>query len=629
MKKFYCIVLMLLLATVISNAQQTQTLKELSAKAGSSEYTRHTSIQPMDPVIPPAGAREVEGEVSNAPAVPTFPASQEVTVPSSGEFSAHFTGGGSRDVTDLECPTNSLYSQTPDGVNAWSYVGGYAFYDNVLITPLGSITSITWWMSEEDVEPSLTFDIIIRPDNAGEPNMGVTKYVFSGLVAGVDVTVTNTGEIPWWGDPVYEYTYQFPFPLNIIGGDWVGIADFPDNGFHHYWLTSSDGDNQMYLPDGDYFESTDLSFCLQGRISDLVCPTESVFSQLPAGLGGWTTAVQGFEYDNVYNPTNTPMAVGSLTWWMQPDIGSTTPTFDIVVREDNSGEPGALIYSFNDVTATETSTGEFFGVWETYEYTYNFPSMLIIDADDWIGISYDPATYGYHFWCISREGDGQHVFTNDDIVYGLNVDDFAFCLGAYEYNLFCPDESVYAQIPIGLDGWSTTDGFVFYDNILSPTYYPIGSITWWMLERTLVPTLTFDIIFREDNGGIPGNIIASFTGLTVPGVNTGEIGLYQGGWPIYEYTYTFPTPVELDANDWVGIADYPDDLGVFHHYWCMSDDGDGQIYGLDSGGSGYFYTPDLAFCLSPAPIIPISNWAIGIGIFLIIAFTVLRFRKLF
>ena len=393
-----------------------------------------------------------QSNVGSVP-VPAWSASQEVTVPSSGSFTASAADGGSRAMTDLECPSNSVYSQTPDGLNAWSYIGGYAYYDNVLTTPSTLVSSITWWMRETAAQSPLSFDIMIRPDNAGEPNMGVTKYLFTGLIAGVDVIATNTGETGW-GYPVYEYTYQFPSPLNIVAGDWIGIADFPDGDHHHYWLTSSDGDNQMYLPHIDDFQAPDLSFCL----------------------------------------------------------------------------------------------------------------------------------------------------------------------GPVEYA--CPDQSIYSQVPDGLDGWWSINGAVVYDNILSSFITPISSISWWMMEDHAIGNLTFDIIFRENNAGVPGNIIASFTGLTIPATNTGTSIL---GYPVFSYTYTFPAPVDISFGDWVGIADYPDNS--IHHYWCTSSDGDGTGYGRESDGSGYPLTEDFAFCLSPAPLTPLSGWAIGIGVFLIVAFTVYRIRR--
>jgi hypothetical protein len=382
--------------------------------------------------------------------VPTWAASQENTVPAPGQFAASLTGEGSRDVTDLECPPNSVYSQTPDGQDAWSYIGGYAFYDNVLTNPGTPVTSITWWMLEGYSVANLTFDIIIRPDNAGEPNMGVTKYLFTNLT----ITGTNTGETSF-GYPVYEFTYDFPAPLNIVAGDWIGIADFPDNGHHHYWSTSSDGDGQMYLPDGDYFENTDLAFCL-----------------------------------------------------------------------------APLAYS-------------------------------------------------------------------------------------------CPVESIYSQVPDGLNGWWSINGAVIYDNILSSFIYPVTSITWWYMEYESIGNLTFDIIFRENNAGVPGNIIASFTNLTVPGTPTGTS---INGYPVSTYTYTFPAPVDISYGDWVGIADYPDDF--IHHFWCTSSDGDGAGYAIDpTAPENYPLPTDYAFCLSPAPLTPLSSWAIGIGVFLIVAFTVYRIRR--
>jgi len=185
-------------------------------------------------------------------------------------------------------------------------------------------------------------------------------------------------------------------------------------------------------------------------------------------------------------------------------------------------------------------------------------------------------------------------------------------------DLLCPDGSYYSQTPDGLNGYSYIGGYYYSDNLITTPMIPITSITWWMLELSYEPGLTFNIYIQSDNGGQPGAMIASFTNLTIAGTNTGEISY---DYPVYKFTYTFPYPVSLSAGDWIGIMDLPDN--VHHHYWASSSDGDLYCW----YGEGYSTTTDLAFCLGSTAEIPLSNWAVGIGIFLILSFALIRLRR--
>jgi hypothetical protein len=190
-------------------------------------------------------------------------------------------------------------------------------------------------------------------------------------------------------------------------------------------------------------------------------------------------------------------------------------------------------------------------------------------------------------------------------------------------DLICPTGSIYSQLPDGIQAWSSSGGFYFCDNVIVAPGAPVTSITFWMLEGTIYNPLNVDIHFRQNAGGIPGPVIASFPGLWLTGVPTGET--YYGIAAI-AYTYILPVPVTLAAGDWVGIADYPDEIGIHHHYWLTSSDGDGSMYFTE--GNQYYY--DLSFCLGGGgiPETPVSNWALIIGVILIGTFVIVRFRRL-
>lgn len=192
-------------------------------------------------------------------------------------------------------------------------------------------------------------------------------------------------------------------------------------------------------------------------------------------------------------------------------------------------------------------------------------------------------------------------------------------------DLVCPPGSVFSQTPNGTGGFLPFDGVVIYDNIPTTLGVPVGSITIWATEQEgPVCTPTFDIIIREDNAGNPGAVIASYTNLTIPEVNTGET---FGGGIIYSYTYNFPAPLALQSGDWIGFANYQGTSTC--RGYLMSTDGDNQCIAFNPE-IGFRAEPfDVSFCLGPVPpVTPLSGWAIGLGVFLIVAVTLIRLKRI-
>jgi hypothetical protein len=189
-------------------------------------------------------------------------------------------------------------------------------------------------------------------------------------------------------------------------------------------------------------------------------------------------------------------------------------------------------------------------------------------------------------------------------------------------DLTCPSGSLYSQVPDGLNAWSTINGYYLCDNVITAPTGPVASITFWMLELVPFNPLNVDIHFRQNSGGVPGTDIATFPGLMLPGIPTGE---FFSGFPVLSYTYVLPTPITLAAGDWVGIADYPDT--DHHHYWLTSSSGDNSMYLTN----GEVQPNDLAFCLGGAnpSEVPLSPVAIVIAIALIASTVLIRNRRYF
>jgi hypothetical protein len=217
---------------------------------------------------------------------------------------------------------------------------------------------------------------------------------------------------------------------------------------------------------------------------------------------------------------------------------------------------------------------------------------------------------------------GQNAVSLQDI-YGENIQ------GREIGDLTCPPGSIYSQLPDGINGWTGNFGYIFYDNVLSVTGSAATSVTFFLIESIEYEPLYMDIIIKGDNAGVPGNIKYAFYNVPVNKVATGETSF---GFPVFTYTYTFPSPINIVVGDWVGYYAYPITGGGFadaHHYWMTSSDGDGESYFDET--SLVLYLNDFSFCLGyesgPADI-PLSGWAIAIGIALIVASTIIRYRRI-
>jgi hypothetical protein len=193
----------------------------------------------------------------------------------------------------------------------------------------------------------------------------------------------------------------------------------------------------------------------------------------------------------------------------------------------------------------------------------------------------------------------------------------------------CPGNSIFSQIPystpytwFGDDTYSYTriaDDFTVTD--------PIGAMRFWGVNYFTCPTgssVDFIIKFYQRNlvdPTIPGNEVASFNVTAVPQpVNIAE---WPSSYP-YQIDVTFPGGVTL-TDGWISITrTNATDGCTFGWMGTLPETGNSASYNgtwVVSGGI-------LAFCLSPSPIIPVSNWAIFAGLLLIGTFIVIRYRRI-
>ena len=160
-----------------------------------------------------------------------------------------------------------------------------------------------------------------------------------------------------------------------------------------------------------------------------------------------------------------------------------------------------------------------------------------------------------------------------------------------------------------------------YDNF-SGIVGGITDIEWWGATGTAGSTCnenpkSFEVSFYNDNAGNVGTLIASYN-ISATGTASGS---YFGALPVLKYSFSLPTPVSGVSEGWVSIQGNP--AGSCEFYWITSPYGDGKAF---TEGSKGMISNDLAYGLFANPSIPISDWAIYIGIFLIAGAIVVRYK---
>jgi len=138
---------------------------------------------------------------------------------------------------------------------------------------------------------------------------------------------------------------------------------------------------------------------------------------------------------------------------------------------------------------------------------------------------------------------------------------------------------------------------------------PIGDVSFWGLSLIYAggwtegsPALVFDVIFYEDNAGVPGAVVATFTGLEATYEDT---GLDYIGFSMYKWSITLPDSVELAAG-WISIqSELPADSSNL--MWATGPDGN-----LNGRQNGANIGVNFAYDLGKAEVAPPGgNWPPG------------------
>jgi hypothetical protein len=154
---------------------------------------------------------------------------------------------------------------------------------------------------------------------------------------------------------------------------------------------------------------------------------------------------------------------------------------------------------------------------------------------------------------------------------------------------------------------------------------PFSSLRIWggdFYGCSLGPVESFDIKIWDGEPWASGNLIYS---ATLNGT-TSTIGFNILSTDVYQIDFDLGSTI-TQLNGWIGVTrnNASCDQGFAWACYNYNTTGNSIIY----DGSWYSAYSDMMFCLGEAvpQEVPVSNWALFIGLGLIIMFTVIRFRK--
>jgi hypothetical protein len=187
--------------------------------------------------------------------------------------------------------------------------------------------------------------------------------------------------------------------------------------------------------------------------------------------------------------------------------------------------------------------------------------------------------------------------------------------------ILCPEGSLFSHQVNYVNGISALSGiFQVYDQIEPAPGAPVGQVIFYGVANGEFDR-NFTVSFYLDNAGSPGSLITSYTSF-LTGVNTGETAF---GLTIYSYTFVLPTSITINAEEFISV----EAANGENWFWMTGSGGNGCFLQVNGLGYNCEYG-DMAFCLLGGEVapVPITNWALFIGIGLILVFAIVRFRKL-
>ena len=178
--------------------------------------------------------------------------------------------------------------------------------------------------------------------------------------------------------------------------------------------------------------------------------------------------------------------------------------------------------------------------------------------------------------------------------------------GTKDFDLECPPQAIISQPPVDASSTYLADeekGFVLFQSFAQPFVMNITGLRFWSVNAyfsygswyncTGADPKTFNVCFYEDDNGLPGAMLEEFT-LELSRNNTGE--MYNGIFPVYEYTAAFPSTVTL-TEGWFSVQALQDPLYCWSLFLNEKDGTVGACLQWDGSEFSALDNP-LGFCFT-------------------------------
>jgi hypothetical protein len=282
-----------------------------------------------------------------------------------------------------------------------------------------------------------------------------------------------------------------------------------------------------------------------------------------------------------------------------PYSGSTSP--DVAYEFTPAADVAVDISLCNDGTWYDT---------KLYVYQDSCPGILIACNDD-ACTAPNGTPYVSELLGVALSAGNTYYIIVDG--YGGDCGDYEMTVAEGAGPPECPPDSLFSQRPhLPSDSWSiatsaetTSFHYRVYENFWDVTQ-PICDIHWWGLAlhydggwyACADPYgLTFEIIFYQDAGGMPGAPVCTYTGV-VPDAVT-ETDYDYAGFPMYYWEVNLLPCCVLEAG-WVSIKSELDNVNDCAFLWHSGPDGDGDSLQETVPGTPAPTGYDRAFCLTPS-----------------------------
>ncbi|MHC5111829.1 MAG: hypothetical protein ACYTHJ_18340 [Planctomycetota bacterium] len=444
---------------------------------------------------------------------------------------------------DYGCPGNALFGQSPESPNFSGYylselAQGLARLENFADVP-GAVEGLRWFgLSVTPVgnsfdvcdEISDDFEITFFSDELGEPGSVVCQQTITAVRSDTGMAFDDIS--------IFEFNATLETPCALTRG-WVSIVGLGDPQCLFFWASSAQGDDQHRCPDCQGpFIADDLSVCLLGSAGGVsgACCDEADGSctddeDIASCQGIGVRFAAGESCDELQPPC-------------QQSLGAccrVDSTCDVLAQ--------AECVASNEQWLGPDTTCE--------DCPPRGACCLDVDVCFENVTDVDCAALGYTWG-----GEGSSCDN---------------CLVLPE----CPADSLVAQAPQGPGGFLARASELSANGRLASKFEDVAGatsgLTWWGFDLEPIPGSgsfldcsesdpTFEITFFDDFGGLPGDVVCSYT-LTADVV---RLGINYLGTELNEYNVELPEPCLL-TDGWVQIVGLGDPGCWF--LWIDSPDG--------------------------------------------------------